>query len=144
VARGNRPVELTNACVLLVDDEDMVRQVTAHVLRRLGYQVLEADSGSDGIRLARERAGELDLLLTDVTMDDVSGVEVAIAFRKSNPGRPIVFTSGYGTEDMARTAEREGGFFLEKPYDVARLARVVEDALATTERRPDSVKEAQE
>lgn len=128
--RGNRPVDLSGACVLVVDDEDVVRKVTASVLKRLGYQVLEANSGTEGVRLAEEQAGRIDLLLTDITMGDVSGIEVAIAFRKSNPQRPVVFTSGYGAEDVLRNADQEGAHFLEKPYDVNRLARMVEDALA--------------
>jgi two-component system cell cycle sensor histidine kinase/response regulator CckA len=127
-----------------VDDEDGVRWVTASVLRRLGYQVLEASTGSEGIRLAREQAGKLDLLFTDVTMGDVSGIEVASAFREANPDRPIIFTSGYGGQEMVRTAEREGGTFLDKPYDITRLARAVEDALVADSRRLDSVREARE
>jgi two-component system cell cycle sensor histidine kinase/response regulator CckA len=130
----DRPVDLTNARVLLVDDEDVVRRVTATVLRRLGYEVLEAASGAEGVRLAREQAGSIDLLLTDVTMEDVSGVEVASAFRESHPKQPIIFTSGYGGQEMIRMAEREGGVFLDKPYDVARLSHTVEEALAGASR----------
>src|SRR5687768_1061397 len=80
LVRGNRSVDLTSATVLVVDDEDVVRRVTASVLRRLGYEVVEAATGSEGVRLGQEHAGKLDLLLTDMTMADVSGVEVAVAF----------------------------------------------------------------
>jgi two-component system cell cycle sensor histidine kinase/response regulator CckA len=140
---GGDPVELTTARVLLVDDEDGVRWVTASVLRRLGYQVLEASTGTEGLRIAREQAGTLDLLLTDVRMGEVSGFEVASAFREANPDRPVIFTSGYGGQEMLRTAERAGGVFLEKPYDISRLARAVQDAL-TGGQRLDSLKEARE
>jgi two-component system cell cycle sensor histidine kinase/response regulator CckA len=135
LVRGNHPIGPTNATVLVVDDEDVVRRVTATVLRRLGYTVLEAASGSEGVRLAQEHAGKLDLLLTDVTMAEVTGVEVGAAFRKANPQRPMIFASGYGTDEMLGTARDAGAFFLEKPYDVNRLASMVEDALAGTTQR---------
>jgi DNA-binding NtrC family response regulator len=102
------------------------------VLRRLGYGTLEASTGREGIQISRRMAGELDLLLTDVRVGDVSGFVVAASFREHNPGRAVVYTSGYSDEEMLRRAAREGGAFLEKPYDVHRLARVVQDALVAS------------
>jgi two-component system cell cycle sensor histidine kinase/response regulator CckA len=135
LVRGNRPIGPTNVTVLVVDDEDVVRRVTSSVLRRLGYTVVEAASGSEGVRLAQEHAGKLHLLLTDMTMADVTGSEVGVAFQQANPQRPMIFSSGYGTADMLEAARKGGAFFLEKPYDVNRLAKMVEDALAAIPQR---------
>src|SRR5688572_3921976 len=87
LARGNSSLDKTSARILVVDDEEVVRRVTATVLRRLGYAVLEAGSGSEGVRMVNAEAGEVDLLLTDMTMADTTGVDVAIAFLKANPGK---------------------------------------------------------
>lgn len=122
---GSRP----GTRILLVDDEAVVRRVTATALRRFGYSVVDAASGEEGMRLAREHAGEIDLLLTDMIMSDVSGFDVATEFRVHNPGRPVIFTSGYSDEDTRLRIEREGGAFLIKPYDVESLASAVRGAL---------------
>jgi CheY-like chemotaxis protein len=120
----------TGATILLVDDEAVVRRVTASALRRFGYSVIDAPGGEEGARLAREHSGELDLLLTDMVMSDLTGFEVAAAFRAHNPDRPVIFTSGYSDEDTRKRIERENASFLIKPYDVESLANVVRQALA--------------
>jgi CheY-like chemotaxis protein len=107
----------------------VVRRVTATALRRFGHTVVDAASGEEGVRLARDHAGELDLLLTDMVMSDVTGFEVAVAFREYNPGRPVIFTSGYSDEDTRERIEREGAGFLIKPYDVESLSSAVQAAL---------------
>ena len=119
----------TGARILLVDDEDVVRRVTATALRRFGYVVVDARSGEEGVRLSRERSGDLDLLLTDMVMSEVSGFEVAVAFRALNPGCPVIFTSGYSDEDTRERVESEGAGFLIKPYDIGELASAVRSAL---------------
>ena len=119
--------------ILLVDDEAVVRRVTATALRRFGYSVVDAASGEEGVRLAQEHGGQLDLLLTDMVMKDVSGFDVAVAFRAQNPGRPVIFTSGYSDEETRTRIEREGGTFLIKPYDVEGLANAVRQALTPTQ-----------
>jgi two-component system cell cycle sensor histidine kinase/response regulator CckA len=123
------PGARTGARVLLVDDEDVVRRVTATALRRFGYTVVDARTGEEGAQLARARAGELDLLLTDMVMSEVSGFEVAVVFRAHNPGCPVIFTSGYSDEDTRDRVEREGAAFLIKPYDIGELASAVRSAL---------------
>jgi DNA-binding NtrC family response regulator len=139
LVRGNRPIGQTRATVLVVDDEEVVRRVTASVLRRLGYTVVEAASGAEGVRLAQEHAGKLDLLLTDMTMADVHGSEVGAAFQQANPQRPMIFTSGYGTDEMLEVARKGGAFFLEKPFDMNRLASMVQDALAGPQRSREAL-----
>jgi CheY-like chemotaxis protein len=127
---GELPPPGAGSTILLVDDEAVVRRVTATALRRFGYSVMDAPNGEEGAKLAREHAGRLDLLLTDMVMSDLSGFEVAAAFRANNPGRPVIFTSGYSDEDTRERIEREGGGFLIKPYDVESLANAVRQALA--------------
>jgi two-component system cell cycle sensor histidine kinase/response regulator CckA len=116
--------------ILLVDDEEVVRRVTATALRRFGYAVVDAATGAEGAMLAEEHAGRLELLLTDMLLSDLSGFDVAAAFRAHNPGRPVIFTSGYGDVETQRRIDREGARFLIKPYDVGALAEAVRRALA--------------
>jgi two-component system cell cycle sensor histidine kinase/response regulator CckA len=118
-----------------VDDEDVVRRVTATALRRFGHTVVDARTGDEGARLARERAGQLDLLLTDMVMSEVSGVEVAAVFRTHNPECPVIFTSGYSDEDTRDRVESEGAGFLIKPYDIGELGAAVMSALGLAQTR---------
>jgi two-component system cell cycle sensor histidine kinase/response regulator CckA len=123
------------ARILLVDDEDVVRRVTATALRRFGHVVVDARSGEEGVRISREHSGKLDLLLTDMVMSEVSGFEVAVAFRAHNPDCPVIFTSGYSDEDTRERVESEGAGFLIKPYDIAELASAVRGALELAQTR---------
>ena len=124
-----------SAKILLVDDEAVVRRVTATALRRFGYVVVDAMTGEEGVRRAEEHAGALDLLFTDMVMSEVSGFDVAAAFRVHNPGRPVIFTSGYTDEETRERVEREGAAFLIKPYDIEALSRAVRNALALAKER---------
>ena len=126
-----------------LSDADQYRDI-ATMPDGQGYVVLDASNGGEALMIAEQHPGTIDLLLTDVSLGEVSGIDVASAFREANPDRPIIFTSGYGGQEMLRTAERVGGVFLEKPYDITRLARAVEDALVTNGQRLDSKKEARE
>jgi len=116
--------------ILVVDDERMVRRVTVSILQRAGFTVLDAGNGGEGMALAREHAGEIDLLFTDLSMPDVSGLDVAAEFLRHNPGRPVIYTSGYSDVELVSRVEKKGGIFLEKPYEVRQLAQVVRSALA--------------
>lgn len=100
------------------------------MLRRLGYDVVEAENGEEAVRVATEEAGRIDLLLTDLSMNDVSGLEVAESFRATNPGKPVVYTSGYSDDSLLRRLADEGGTFLPKPYDMRDLQSTLDRALA--------------
>ena len=84
--------------VLLVEDEAMVRELAVMTLRERGYIVIEAANGAEGLRVAGQYQGKIDLVLTDVVMPVMGGKEMADALRGSRPETKVLFTSGY-TED---------------------------------------------
>ena len=109
--------------VLVVEDDDRVRQVTAQRLISLGYRVREAESGQAALDTLEEHDG-IELLFTDIVMPGgMSGRELAVAVRKRHPGVKVLYTSGYAKEAAAqRGALRPGEALLAKPYRTAELA----------------------
>lgn len=118
------------ATVLVVDDDDAVRAVAAKVLRRSGYVVLEAGSGPEALRVARESGGAVDLLLTDVVMPELGGRELSELMRAAYPGLRVLFMSAY-TEDeiLLQGVEVAEVSFLSKPFSLESLIRSVREAL---------------
>lgn len=116
--------------VLLVEDEPEVRNLAATTLRDKGYTVFEASNGEEGLRMAQQHEGKIDLVLTDVVMPVMGGKEMADALRADYPHTKVLFTSGY-TEDALdfHGVLRPGLIFLQKPYMTATLARKVREVL---------------
>jgi two-component system, cell cycle sensor histidine kinase and response regulator CckA len=118
--------------VLLVEDEPLVRTLVKKILTRLGYDVLEAASGAEALEIHKATGKRVDLLLTDVVMPNMSGVELAAALRERLPGLRVLMMSGYTDNAMqhhgARTEELP---LLDKPIDVHSLGKRVREALDT-------------
>jgi CheY-like chemotaxis protein len=119
--------------ILYVEDEMTVRALTAHVLRRLGYTVLEAADGQEAQTIIEERENdEIDLLFSDVVLPDLSGRQLAdwVCDRRTTK---LLFTSGYVDEHILRRHGVEADApFLQKPFtpsDLARKLREVIDAV---------------
>jgi CheY-like chemotaxis protein len=118
--------------VLLVEDEPAVRELAVTTLRERGYKVMEAGNGEEGLRVARQHDGKIDLVLTDVVMPVMGGKEMADSLRGSRPDTKILFTSGYAEEALGHRGVPRGGIgFLEKPYMTDTLARRVREVLDT-------------
>jgi CheY-like chemotaxis protein len=77
--------------VLLVDDEELVRQLLARLLTDSGFEVVEADNGSSALQFARRLDGALSLIVTDINMPVMSGLEFARAVRRTDPRIPFLF-----------------------------------------------------
>jgi signal transduction histidine kinase/CheY-like chemotaxis protein len=110
--------------VLLVEDEPRVRAQARRLLQRSGYEVLEASDGAKGARAFSERRGDIDVVVTDVVMPMVGGIEMVATLRAAEPELPVVFVSGYTAEEQdlpldARTA------FLVKPYTIESLCDAI-------------------
>ncbi len=119
--------------VLVVDDEPMIRASTARYLSRLGYRALEAGDAAEAEAVAKAHKGPIHLLLTDLRMPGVDGLELAELLRKSRPGFEVLVMTGYATEeDVARAG---AATMLRKPFALTELARVVR---ATLDRRAGS------
>ena len=117
------PVAGGSETVLVVDDETDIRQIIRRVLDRDGYKVLEATSGSEAVSIAEHFDGPVDLLITDVRMPKMHGVEVAAAVKALRPQIEVLLISGY-TEDANLSAHTEGDglAFLAKPFRPSQLA----------------------
>lgn len=117
--------------ILVVDDESLVRTTAAEMLRTLGYEVLLASDGEEGVRFFGEEFDRIDGVLLDLIMPGMDGRACAQALQKIDSDVPIVLCSGWGYEALADDLER-GGFagLVRKPYKLSELARAVEQALA--------------
>jgi len=118
------------ARVLVVEDDDMVRSLAVRLLALDGYQILEGGSADQALALTGPGSPAIDLLLTDVLMPGMSGVELAQKLRERFPGLPVVFMSGYATELLAKQGLRpEAGRFVAKPFGTEALRNTVREAL---------------
>ena len=116
--------------VLLVEDEAMVRELAVMTLRERGYIVIEAANGAEGLRVAGQYQGKIDLVLTDVVMPVMGGKEMADALRGSRPETKVLFTSGYTEDAIGHHGILLPGIeFLQKPYLTVSLARRVREVL---------------
>ena len=118
--------------LLLVEDEDSVRELTAGFLRHLGYTVLEARDGLEALAISEDHPGRLDLVLSDVVMPRMGGPELARHLSPLRPRARWVFMSGY--PDKARMPEVVGSDapFLEKPFRPSQLGRTIRKVLDRT------------
>jgi PAS domain S-box-containing protein len=110
--------------VLLVEDEPRVRSQARRLLQRSGYAVIEASDGVEGEKLFETRRGAIAVVVTDVVMPIVGGVEMVAKLRKLEPSLPVVFVSGYTAEDQDLPLD-ERTAFLTKPYTIASLCDAI-------------------
>ncbi len=112
--------------ILLVEDEDSVRSMTAAVLRHCGYRVFEAQHGGEAMRISRDFNGGIDLLLTDVVMPGMSGPLLAESLRAQRPHVRVLLTSGYiGQEQPGMDQWMKEDNFLPKPFTAQQLSEKV-------------------
>lgn len=126
------PVSIRGAgeTVLLVEDEPAVLKLSRHLLERLGYKVLPANSPDEAIQLAEKHAGRIDLLITDVVMPGMNGRDLANRLLLSRPGLKRLFMSGYTANAIVhRGVLEEGVHFIQKPFSAKDLGAKVRKAL---------------
>jgi len=120
--------------ILLVEDEDDVREITAQVLASGGYRVLQAAGPAEALHLAAEHPGPIDLLLTDVVMPERNGVELAEQVRRLRPRLIAIFMSGYAQTEVFRKGSARSAMHIQKPFTVrsllARIAQALEASRA--------------
>ena len=117
--------------VLVVEDADAVRVLTGRILYAAGYQVVSVESGA----VALERLDAADVLVTDVVMPGMSGVELAVTARERRPELPVVFVSGYTGDTSIAGSDDPATAFLAKPFDGDELLRAVRSTLDATKTR---------
>ena len=119
--------------ILVVEDEDSLRQLTTRILSRSGYQVCVVSSGAEAVRRAGDPAQPIDLLLTDVVMPEMLGNEVAARVGAIRPGLPALFMSGYAQPILDSHGVPAPCFdILEKPFTEAALLSRVRKAISRT------------
>jgi CheY-like chemotaxis protein len=126
--------------ILVVDDEDALRRALRTVLELSGYQVREARSGHDALRLWREE--ESDLVITDVHMPGQGGIETILELRAFSPHLPIIAISGSGQRtcrDLLDDAGLSGPIrTMDKPFGLTEMLGCVRESLQEAERRENS------
>ncbi|MGA8300431.1 MAG: ATP-binding protein, partial [Terriglobales bacterium] len=129
--------------VLLVEDEDSVRELVRVTLSSRGYKVLEAEHGEAGLRVAEETNGTIDILVTDVVMPGIGGRELAKRIQSKRPNIKVLYLSGY-TEDAISTqgALTPGTAFLQKPFTLQNLAKKVREVLRSQPQGQSQAKSA--
>ena len=121
------------ARILLVEDDEQVRQYVASLLRADGYEVTEAETGADGLERAKEAGCNFELLLSDMLLPELSGYDLAAELRRCNPDLKILFTTGYVEgEIVERCVSELGASFLDKPFQGAELRARVKDLVETS------------
>ncbi|GAB4240056.1 MAG: hypothetical protein OHK0028_18130 [Deltaproteobacteria bacterium] len=121
--------------LLVVEDEESVRELVLEGLGRNGYSILAAGSGPEAIALAERHEGKIDLLLTDLVMPGMNGMDLARHLAARNPGMRVLCMSGHSEEAIGRFHEMgSGATFLQKPVTPSLLARKVREILDTRSR----------
>jgi CheY-like chemotaxis protein len=116
--------------ILMVEDEDALRQVTNRILTRAGYHVLAANGGPQAIHIAHTHEGPIDLLLTDVIMPRMLGNEVAARVREIRPDTPVLYMSGYAQPVLTENGTLQPGVtIVEKPFTSRELLHRVQIVL---------------
>jgi len=122
--KTNAPLNLpAGSEIILITEDDMgVRELTAHILGELGYNLLKAGSGHEALKIAADPQTKIDLLLTDVVMPDISGVRLAAQMQELRPNLRIMFMSGYTDSALTRHGLSGESAVLKKPFSATELA----------------------
>ena len=119
-----------NETILLVEDETALREITVSILQSAGYTVVEADNPATAIQLAETHSGPIHLLLTDVIMPLMSGVELSKRLKAAIPHLKVIFASGYGGDELAKQLSvATDAVLLSKPFSKNSLLALVHRVL---------------
>jgi len=118
--------------ILIVDDDEHVRAVARDVLRESGYRVVEARSGEEADQLAATHSGPIHLLVSDVVLPGMTGIDLMLRLSRARPALRVVFMSGYGQRAIAHHGLLDASaMLLEKPFTSEQLRMLVRAALDT-------------
>ncbi|HQU86818.1 MAG TPA: response regulator, partial [Pyrinomonadaceae bacterium] len=119
-----------NETILVIEDEQMVRELTRQILEAEGYNVISAENGKAALDIVEKLKGEIELVVTDVIMPEMSGIEFSRKVKEIYPELPILFTSGYSDDHSFFEELRDvKAMFLSKPFVSATLIGKVREFL---------------
>jgi CheY-like chemotaxis protein len=132
------PIAAGSETILLVEDEDSLRELSHQLLETMGYTVIQAANGGDAIRIAGEYTEPIDLLITDVGMPGMSGRELAELLVAGRSQMRVLYVSGHTDESIVHYAIRNPGMaFLQKPFSRDGLAKKIQEVLGSTDGASD-------
>jgi len=121
--------DCSSPVVLLVDDDQPVRRLVRICLQNVGFTILEASNGVQGLKEFELNITQVQLLLTDLSMPGMNGIELATRIRRQRPNLPVVFVSGSFAE-FGDIPKLSGCLSIEKPFQMGALVHCVAKALA--------------
>lgn len=131
--RGQKDLEghLTGRkTILLVDDDEAVLEVEQKMLETLGYHVFSTNRGKEAVKIYKEHKSTIRLIILDLIMPEMSGVETFEQLKKINPVVKVLISSGFSVEDQAAQLLNRGcEGFLQKPFGIEELSRKVREIL---------------
>jgi two-component system cell cycle sensor histidine kinase/response regulator CckA len=113
--------------ILVVDNDEKILSILQEYLELCHYQVKAVESGLEALKLLRSES--YSVLLTDIVMPDISGLGLIEITRKEFPGLPIIAMTGYGKQVENLTKERSPDYYLEKPFNLTELSRIIDSVL---------------
>jgi two-component system, cell cycle sensor histidine kinase and response regulator CckA len=127
---GNGQTLKGSETILLVEDDDGLRESVQEMLQSLGHRVICASDGKKAVELFGKNADEIDLVVMDVVMPSQGGLQTYPELTAVKPGIDVIFTSGYaGEAESLVTLLEKGAMFLQKPYDLSKLSQMIRKAL---------------
>ncbi len=125
--------------ILLVEDEDIARKNLAHILKKEGYNVIPVESGVKALKLIKEK--NFDLVITDLKMKQVDGMEVLEKSRELQPLTEVIIVTGYATVDSAVKAMKKGAYYyIAKPCKIDEVRKIVKEALVKRDLQLENIK----
>lgn len=123
------PMPFTSSLILLVDDEEMVRDVGRSMLESLGYKVITASNGKEAVEIYREKGGEIGLITMDLVMPVMDGLNAFREIKKINPDAKVIISSGYSADNMDILKKEGVSGFINKPYRLGEIVGIISKVL---------------
>ncbi len=129
--------------ILIIDDEELALSNLEHILKKQGYEIVTAESGPKGLNAVR--TDTFDVVLTDLKMEKVDGMQILEECRKKHPHVEVIMITGYATVDSAIEAMKKGAYhYISKPYRIDSARKIVAEALEKIRLREENLHLKQE
>jgi two-component system, cell cycle sensor histidine kinase and response regulator CckA len=123
----------TGSSVLVVDDEGAVRRFAMRVLEREGFRVFEASHGGQALDMVRDGVAQVDVVVSDIVMPNVNGVELLLGLKSTHPELPVILMSGYATAELTELGIAAPCGVISKPFPAERLLAEVQRCIKGTQ-----------